>query len=130
RPEGVAHWLGQYQDAGRRFEVKGTAGGVTVVDDYAHHPTEIAATLEAARRRFPGRRLVALFQPHTYTRTRDFLDQFASSLSAADRVIVSEIYASRERDTLGLSGRVIADRITGPHAEFAPTLKAAADTLL
>ncbi|MFL5733057.1 MAG: UDP-N-acetylmuramate--L-alanine ligase, partial [Chloroflexia bacterium] len=126
----AASWLGQFQGAGRRFEVKGTAAGVTVIDDYAHHPTEIAATLEAARRRYPGRRLVALFQPHTYTRTRDFLDVFATSLSAADQVVVTEIYASREHDTLGLSGRALADKTTATTVDFAPTLKAAADILL
>jgi UDP-N-acetylmuramate--alanine ligase len=129
-PAEAASILGRFQGAGRRFELKGIADGVTVIDDYAHHPTEIAVNLEAARRRFPGRRLVALFQPHTYTRTRDFLPGFVSSLSAADRVIVSEIYASRERDTLGLSARDIVDKITGPHAEYAPTLQAATDILL
>src|SRR5437016_1863628 len=110
KPEEAARWLGEYEGAGRRFEMKGTADGVTVVDDYAHHPTEIAATIEAARSRYGGRRLLVLFQPHTYTRTRDFLDGFASSLAKADRVIVSEIYASREKDTLGLSGRDIVDK--------------------
>jgi UDP-N-acetylmuramate--alanine ligase len=129
-PAEAARLLGEFEGAGRRFEEKGTAGGITVVDDYGHHPTEIAATLAAARRRYPGRRLVVLFQPHTYTRTRDFLEGFASSLSAADRVVVGEIYASRERDTLGMSGRMIADRITGLPAEFAPNLKEAAEILL
>ncbi len=126
----AAHWLGQYQGAGRRFEVKGVAGGVTVVDDYAHHPTEIQATLQAARQRFPGRRIVAVFQPHTYTRTRDFMDDFANSLFSADRVIITEIYASRERDTLGLSGRTLADTIANVRAEFAPTLEEATQMLL
>ena len=80
----AANRLGEYLGAGRRFEVKGTAYGVTVVDDYAHHPTEIAANIEAARSRYPGRRMVVLFQPHTYTRTRDFLGGFASVLGKAD----------------------------------------------
>ena len=126
----AARWLGEYQGAGRRFEVKGVERGVTVIDDYAHHPTEIAATLEAARRRYPGRRLVVLFQPHTYTRTRDFLADFARVLGAADRVILCEIYASRERDTLGLSSRMIVEKITGAHAEYAPDLEEAAEMLL
>lgn len=128
-PEAARH-LGDYLGAGRRFEVKGEVAGVTVVDDYAHHPTEIAATLAAARRRYGGRRLFALFQPHTYTRTRDFMDGFVGSLSGADRVVVTEIYASRERDTLGLTGRMITDRITSVPADFAPTLGEAADLLL
>jgi UDP-N-acetylmuramate--L-alanine ligase/UDP-N-acetylenolpyruvoylglucosamine reductase len=129
-PGEVARWLGEFAGTGRRFEVKGVADGVTVVDDYAHHPTEIAATIAAARQRYPGRRLVVLFQPHTYTRTRDFLDDFARSLSAADRAIVTEIYASRERDTLGMSGRYIVERMSGAQAEFAPTLDEAAQLSL
>jgi UDP-N-acetylmuramate--L-alanine ligase/UDP-N-acetylenolpyruvoylglucosamine reductase len=129
-PEEAARHLGDFEGTARRFEVKGEAGGVLVVDDYAHHPTEIAATIEAARGRYPGRRLYVLFQPHTYTRTRDFLPDFARVLSAADRVIVSEIYASRERDTLGMSGKQIVERMTGASAEFAPTLSAAREALL
>ncbi len=78
-PGEVARHLGDFIGAGRRFEVKGEAAGVVVVDDYAHHPTEIASTLQAARQRYPSRRLCVLFQPHTYTRTRDFLQEFATS---------------------------------------------------
>jgi UDP-N-acetylenolpyruvoylglucosamine reductase len=103
---------------------------VLVVDDYAHHPTEIAATIRAARERYPGRRLFVLFQPHTYTRTRDFLDDFARVLSAADRAVVTEIYASRERDTLGMSGSQIVERMVGPGGEFAATLDAAREAVL
>jgi len=122
--------LGDFMGAGRRFEVKGEAAGVVVVDDYAHHPTEIASTLQAARQRYPARRLCVLFQPHTYTRTRDFLQDFAASLSAADLAYVTEIFASRERDTLGVSGRDIVSRMTGSNVEFAPTLEAAEQMLL
>jgi UDP-N-acetylmuramate--L-alanine ligase/UDP-N-acetylenolpyruvoylglucosamine reductase len=128
-PEEVARWFEGFEGAGRRFEVKGEVGGITVVDDYAHHPTEIAATLQAARQRYPNRRLLVLFQPHTYTRTRDFLNDFATALDLADRTYVTEIYASRERDTLGMSGRMIVERMTG-RAEFVPTLKEAVQTLL
>ncbi|HET9495854.1 MAG TPA: UDP-N-acetylmuramate--L-alanine ligase, partial [Chloroflexia bacterium] len=128
--EEAARHLGAFEGTARRFEVKGEAGGVLLVDDYAHHPTEIAATIEAARERYPGRRVYALFQPHTYTRTRDFLPDFARVLSAADRVIVSEIYASRERDTLGMSGKHIVERMAGASAEFAPSLSAAREALL
>ncbi len=126
----AARWLGEFIGAGRRFEVKGEVNGITVVDDYAHHPTEIAATLQAARQRYPSNRLVIVFQPHTYTRTRDFLDDFASSLSAADRVFVTEIYASRERDTLGMSGRHIVEKMGGENATFVTTLEDAASALL
>ncbi|HET6313345.1 MAG TPA: UDP-N-acetylmuramate--L-alanine ligase [Chloroflexia bacterium] len=128
-PGEVARWLEEFEGAGRRFEVKGEVGGITVVDDYAHHPTEITATLRAARQRYPQRRLMVLFQPHTYTRTRDFLGDFATALDLADRAYVTEIYASRERDTLGMSGRLVVERMAA-HAEFVPTLKEAVQVLL
>ena len=99
-----------------------------VVDDYAHHPTEIAATLAAARRHYPDRRLVLAFQPHTYSRTQAFLPDFATALAAADVVIVTEIYASRERDTRGMSGADIVALLDAAHpgqAHFAPDLAAA-----
>lgn len=86
----------------RRFQVVGEAGGVTVIDDYAHHPTEIRATLAAARQRYPGRRLWAVWQPHTFSRTRMLADQFAGSFDDADRVIALDIYRSRETDDLGV----------------------------
>ena len=82
---------------GRRFDVVGEADGITVIDDYAHHPTKIKATLAAARMRYPGRRVVAVWQPHTYSRTRALAADFIQSLENADLVIVSEIYASREK---------------------------------
>lgn len=129
-PARTAKWLAEFEGAGRRFEVKGEVGGVTIVDDYAHHPTEIAATLHAARLRYPNRRLLVLFQPHTYTRTRDYMPAFAGALSLADRAYVTEIYASRERDTLGMSGRLIVERIAHSYAEFVPTLDEAVETLL
>ncbi len=86
----------------RRFQVKGTRNGVTVVDDYAHHPTEISATLSAAKN-YPHSRLICVFQPHTYSRTKAFLDAFAKALSDADIVVLADIYAARETDTLGVS---------------------------
>ncbi|AKV55068.1 UDP-N-acetylmuramate--L-alanine ligase [Bifidobacterium actinocoloniiforme DSM 22766] len=86
-----------FQGASRRFEVKGQERGVTVVDDYAHHPTEIAALLAAARRRYPRSRIHVLFQPHLYSRTRFFASQFAQALAAADDVVVTGIYPARER---------------------------------
>lgn len=98
-----------FHGAGRRFDVLGTAGGITVVDDYAHHPTEIAATLSAARAW--GRRVVAVFQPHLFSRTKLLADDFAESLSAADDVIVTEVYPAREEPIPGVSGSMIVDRI-------------------
>jgi UDP-N-acetylmuramate--alanine ligase len=128
-PAVAAAALGRFHGTGRRFEHKGTVNDVLVVDDYAHHPTEIAATLAAARRHYPDRRLVVVFQPHTYSRTRAFLPDFATALAAADVVIVTEIYASRERDTLGVSGQDIVALLDAAHpgkAQFAPDLAAAA----
>ena len=106
----------------RRFEKKGEVGGVTIIDDYAHHPQEIRATLSAAKN-YPHKRLWCVFQPHTYTRTKAFLDQFADTLSSADVVILADIYAARETDTLGVSSRDIADRIKklGTEVHYIPS---------
>ncbi|MBT8397402.1 MAG: UDP-N-acetylmuramate--L-alanine ligase, partial [Gemmatimonadetes bacterium] len=92
----------------RRFQVLGEVGGVTVVDDYAHHPSEIEATLDAARDRFPGRRLVAVFQPHLFSRTRDFADAFGKALAGADVVWVTEVYPAREDPLPGVTGVLVA----------------------
>lgn len=94
----------------RRFEYKGTVGGVTIVDDYAHHPTEITATLTAARD-YPHKTLWCVFQPHTYTRTKAFLKDFAKALSLADKVVLADIYAARETDTLGISSETLQQEI-------------------
>ena len=103
--EGIASYAG----VDRRFERIGEAGGILVVDDYAHHPTEIAATLQAARSAHPDRRIVAIFQPHLYSRTRDFAPEFGAALAAADRVIVTDIYAAREKPIPGITGELIVD---------------------
>ena len=92
----AAQALGQFAGTGRRFEVRGEANGIVVIDDYAHHPTEIRVTLAAARTRYPGRRIWAVWQPHTYSRTQMLFDDFANSFGDADEVIVTEIYAARE----------------------------------
>lgn len=99
--------LASFRGVGRRFEVLGEANGIAVVDDYAHHPAELAATLEAARAAFPGRRLVAVFQPHLYSRTRDFAEEFAGALAAADAVVLTEIYPAREAPLPGVTTRLI-----------------------
>lgn len=88
----------------RRFEYKGSFNGVTIIDDYAHHPTEITATLTAAQN-YPHKTLWCVFQPHTYTRTKAFMKEFAQALTLADHVVLTDIYAAREKDTLGISSR-------------------------
>ena len=94
----------------RRFQYKGKLGDVTIVDDYAHHPTEIRATLAAARN-YPHKRIVCIFQPHTYTRTKAFFDDFVDALTNADVVILAPIYAARETDTLGISSDMICEAL-------------------
>ncbi len=114
--------LKKFRGTDRRFEKKGEIGGVTIIDDYAHHPQEIAATLSAAKN-YPHKKLWCVFQPHTYTRTKAFLDEFAQALSAADEVILADIYAARETDTLGVSSADIASRIEklGTPAHYIPS---------
>lgn len=99
-----------FTGAKRRFELKGTCNDFTVVDDYAHHPTEIRATLESAKN-YPHNELWCVFQPHTYSRTIAFLDDFAKALSLCDHVIVTDIYAAREKDTGIVSSKDIVDRM-------------------
>lgn len=111
--------LTTFQGMGRRFEIKGEKAGITIIDDYAHHPTEIAATLEAARSRFGQRRIWAVWQPHTFSRTRLFLADFQKCFAVADQVLVLDIYRSREKETLGLIGREVADSLDHPHSHFA-----------
>lgn len=94
----------------RRFEYKGTLGGIRIYDDYAHHPTEIRATLSSAN--CGQKRIVTVFQPHTYTRTKALLPEFAESLSLSDVIVLAKIYAARETDTLGVSSQTLADEIS------------------
>ena len=94
----------QFGGTKRRFEYKGTKNGITVIDDYAHHPTEVAATLTAARN-YPHGRIICVFQPHTYSRTKAFLSEFARLLSMADIVVLADIYAAREKNTIGISSK-------------------------
>lgn len=109
----ASHALQSYRGVARRFQQLGEAKGVLVIDDYAHHPTELRATLEAARGRFPTQRIWAVFQPHTFSRTRNFLSEIANSFSAADQVLITDIFAAREVD----DGTVKADDIVAasPH---------------
>jgi UDP-N-acetylmuramate--alanine ligase len=107
----MARGLGSFTGAERRFQRLGERGGVLVVDDYAHHPTEIAATLAAARGAFPERRIVIAFQPHLFTRTRDFAREFGAALAAADAVYLTEIYPARERPIEGVTSALVADAL-------------------
>lgn len=122
--------LTRFRGTARRFEIKGQAGDVTVVDDYAHHPTEIRATLAAARLKYAGRPLWAVFQPHTYSRTAALLDDFATAFDDADHVLVTGIYAAREQETLGISGADIVARSEHPHAHYVEMMDDAVETLL
>jgi UDP-N-acetylmuramate--alanine ligase len=100
--------LPDFTGVARRFQELGTASSITVIDDYAHHPTEITATLSTARGAYPGRRIVAAFQPHLYTRTRDLAREFGSALSAADVVWISDVYPAREAPIEGVTGELVA----------------------
>jgi len=106
----TAQALHGFTGTDRRFEYKGTIGGVTVIDDYSHHPTEITAALKAAAR-YPHKTLWCVFQPHTYSRTRALLKDFAKALTLADKVVLADIYAARETDTLGISSETLQKEI-------------------
>ena len=106
----TAKALHHYGGTDRRFEYKGKVNGFTVIDDYAHHPTEIKATLLAAKN-YPHRTTWCVFQPHTYTRTKTFLTDFAEALSLADEIVLADIYAAREKDTLGISSQTLQTEI-------------------
>ncbi len=108
----LARGLASFAGAERRFQRLGERAGILVIDDYAHHPTEIAATVAAARTAFPGRRVVIAFQPHLFSRTRDFAREFGSALAAADAVYLTEIYPARERPIEGVTSTLIADALT------------------
>ena len=116
----VSAGLESFHGAGRRMEFKGNYHGAEVYDDYAHHPDEVAATLSAVRSAMPGRRVVLAFQPHTYTRTHALLPDFVRELKKADVLVLAEIYAARERNTIGISSADLAEKIPG--ALFCETL--------
>ena len=124
--EAVTAGLASFTGAGRRFEHKGTFHGAEVYDDYAHHPDEVQALLNAVRP-LPHQRLILAFQPHTYTRTAALFDDFVNVLRQADRVVLAEIYAARETNELGISSRDLAAQI--PHSVYCPTLEQVADEL-
>jgi UDP-N-acetylmuramate--alanine ligase len=113
--ERCAEALAGFEGILRRFEIKGEAGGVTVVDDYGHHPTEIRATLKAARFGYRDRRVVAVFQPHRYSRLADLFDLFATSFEDADAVVLTDVYAAGEEPVAGFDGRTLAEAASRVH---------------
>jgi UDP-N-acetylmuramate--alanine ligase len=122
--------LASFRGARRRFEFVGEAQGITAIDDFAHHPTEIRVNITAARARYPGRRLVLLFQPHTYSRTSYLFDQFTECFKEADRLFVLETYASRESPEAGLAAEDLANAVKSPPCDYVRTAEDAADRLL
>lgn len=113
-PEAIRHALGTFLGVKRRFDIHVNRPGCAYIDDYAHHPNEISTAISSMRDIFPGRRLTAIFQPHLYTRTRDFADEFAKALSAVDKLILLDIYQAREEPIPGVSSRLIFDKVTAP----------------
>ncbi|HTW79301.1 MAG TPA: UDP-N-acetylmuramate--L-alanine ligase [Terracidiphilus sp.] len=123
-PEEIADGLSHFRGVDRRFQLRGSARGVTVVDDYGHHPTEIRATLAAARE-CGYKHIHVVFQPHRFTRTADLLDEFSGAFTAADTVILLPIYAASEEPIPGVTAELLAERIQGPRVEFAADFAAA-----
>jgi len=117
----IAAAIATFSGVARRFEILGTARGITVIDDYAHHPTELQAVLAAVRQRFPGRRLVAVFQPHLFSRTRRFATGLGRALAAADRTVILPIFAAREAPIPGVDAALVS-RATGEAGGSARTV--------
>jgi UDP-N-acetylmuramate--alanine ligase len=128
-PEQIAVGLDSFRGVDRRFQVKGTIRGVTVVDDYGHHPTEIVATLKAARECGYGRVLV-LFQPHRYTRTRDLMPEFVAAFGDADRVEVLDIYAASEEPIAGVTAEALVKAIGRDGVRYAASVNDAVEALV
>ena len=109
--DAVFDGLAEFEGIARRFQRVGEVGGVVVIDDYAHHPTEIVAALHAARAMFDERRLVAVFQPHLFSRTRDFAREFGEALAIADDVWITDVFPAREDPIPGVNGQTVADSV-------------------
>ena len=124
----VVQALGEYQGTGRRFDIRCECHGITVIDDYAHHPTEIRATLAAAHATYPGRRVWAVWQPHTYSRTKTLSGEFLTSFRSAAQVIVTEVYAAREPHQEFSAAELIRP-MEHPNARFVPSLDGVVEVL-
>ncbi|PKO06666.1 MAG: UDP-N-acetylmuramate--L-alanine ligase [Chloroflexi bacterium HGW-Chloroflexi-3] len=120
--QSAANSLTEFSGTSRRFDILGEVNQITIIDDYAHHPTEIQATLQATKSRYPGRKIWAIWQPHTYSRTKILFDEFKNSFTQADHVIVSQIYASREKDD-GFSSSQFVDAMQHPDARYIASLE-------
>jgi UDP-N-acetylmuramate--alanine ligase len=130
--EDIAASLAHFHGVGRRLELKGEVGGVTVLDDYGHHPTAIAKTIQAVREKYPNRRLWAVYEPLTYHRTAAMLEQFADVLATADEVAIADIWAGRDPDTTVTSAKALAEAVTqrkGPRATSPGSVEQTADYL-
>lgn len=110
----VRHAIGTFEGAKRRLDVHLNSPRLTYIDDYAHHPAELASAISSIRRIFPERKITGIFQPHLYTRTRDFADEFAAALSRVDKLILLDIYPAREEPIPGVSSQIIFDKVTAP----------------
>ncbi|KAA6459751.1 UDP-N-acetylmuramate--L-alanine ligase [Acidobacteria bacterium AB60] len=128
-PEQIAEGLQNFRGVDRRFHLRGSGRGIAVVDDYGHHPTEIRATLAAARE-CGYKRIHVIFQPHRYTRTRDLMDEFATAFTDANTVLVLPIYAASEAPIAGITAEKLAKRITGPRTRFVEDFAAAIEAVL
>ena len=113
-PEDILKGIGNFQGVQRRLDVHVGTPGLTYIDDYAHHPRELSSAISSIRQMYPGRKLTAVFQPHLFTRTRDFASEFASALSAVDKLILLDIYPAREEPIPGVSSEIIFDKVTAP----------------
>ncbi|MCS6836260.1 MAG: UDP-N-acetylmuramate--L-alanine ligase [Anaerolineae bacterium] len=127
--EQTARALASFEGTERRFEITRDSDGLATVDDYAHHPTAIRKTIAAARARYPGRQLWAVWQPHTYSRTLELLAEYLEAFGAADHVLVTDIYAARERTNPGVHSEEIVAAMSHPSAHYAATLEDAAHFL-
>ena len=113
-PEAIRHAIGTFQGVKRRLDIHLNTEKISYIDDYAHHPKELATAISSMRDVFPGRKLTAIFQPHLYTRTRDFADGFAEALSKVDKLILLDIYPAREEPIPGVTSEIIYDKVTAP----------------
>lgn len=130
QPDDATKALESFAGTGRRFELKGEIDGIAVVDDYAHNPSKIRAAIEAARGRYPDREIWAVWQPHTYSRTQTFMEQYLKSFERAHHVLVTDIYAAREQPVEGVTSAALVERLAHTDARHTPTLQDAVETLL
>lgn len=114
KPEAIKHAIGTFQGVKRRLDIHVNTEKISYIDDYAHHPKELSTAISSMRDIFPGRKLTAIFQPHLYTRTRDFADDFAAALSKIDKLILLDIYPAREEPIPGVTSEIIFDKVTAP----------------